>query len=143
MATPIRIAGQNLKGKQQLKFALTPIRGIGKFNVKNLLEEVLKQMPKSKLTYDDLAKSNLEALEEETIVLIRNIVENSFLTEDDLRRKKQTDIKRLVDLGTWRGKRHKANLPVRGQTTRTNSRTIRGNKRNTGGSGRAKSAAKT
>lgn len=139
----IRIAGQNLKGKQQLKFALTPIRGIGKFNVKNLLEEVLKQMPKTKYSYEEFSKTNLEALEEETIVLIRSTVENSFLTEDDLRRKKQTDIKRLVDIGSWRGKRHKLNLPVRGQTTRTNSRTIRGNKRNTGGSGRAKSSAKT
>lgn len=139
----IRIAGQNLKDKQHLKFALTPIRGIGKFNVKSLLEQILEKLPKSKYTYEDFAKATLASLDEETIVIIRNVVENNFLTEDDLRRKKQTDIKRLVDLGTWRGKRHKLNLPVRGQTTRTNSRTARGNKRNTGGSGRAKSAAKT
>jgi len=128
----IRVAGVSLDDKKQIKFALTPIKGIGKSNVRKILTEF-------KLT----GKENLASLTEQQIVDLRNYIEANFLIEADLRRKVQADIKRLVDLNTWRGLRHKLHLPVRGQTTRTNSRTIRGNTRKTSSSGRAKSATKT
>ena len=85
----------------------------------------------------------LSSLSEQQIVDLRNYIEAEFTVEADLRRQKTGNIKRLTDLNTWRGLRHKLHLPVRGQTTRTNSRTSRGNVRNTGGSGRAKAASKT
>lgn len=128
----IRIAGVSLNDNKQIKFALTPIKGIGKSNVRKIL-----------LEFKFTGKETLGGLTEQVIVELRNYIENNFLIEADLRRKVQADIKRLVDLSTWRGLRHKANLPVRGQTTRTNSRTARGNTRKTSASGRAKSAAKT
>ena len=128
----IRISGVNLNPKKQARFALTPIKGIGKNNVKKLL---------SALNIDPV--SRLGDMDESVIVLIRNYIEENFLVESDLRRKNLSDIKRLTDLGAWRGLRHKAGLPVRGQTTRTNNRTRRGNRKNSVGSGKIKSAAKT
>ncbi len=128
----IRIAGVTLNPKKQIKFALTPIKGIGKTNVKVVLKH-----------FNIDPTSSLGDLDEQQIIDLRNHIETGYLIEADLRRKTMSDIKRLVDLSTWRGLKHKLNLPVRGQTTRTNSRTRRGNARKTGGSGRAKSAAKT
>lgn len=128
----IRIAGVTLNPNKQIKFALTPIKGVGRSNVKNILA-ALNIAPEVKLS----------TLDEQKIIDLRNYIENNYLVEADLRRKVSADIKRLIDLSTWRGSRHKANLPVRGQTTRTNSRTRRGNVRKTGSSGRAKAAAKT
>ena len=128
----IRIAGVNLSSSKTIKFALTPIKGIGKSNVRQIIKH---------FNFD--VNSTLDDLEEQQIIDLRNFIEGNFLIEADLRRKVMGDIKRLVDLSAWRGLRHKANLPVRGQTTRTNSRTRRGNQRKTGGSGRAKSASKT
>lgn len=128
----IRISGVTLDPKKQVRFALTPIRGIGKSNVKSLLEE-LKIEPATKLgdLNDDQIKS------------IRTYIEENLTVEEDLSREKKSNIKRLIDIKCYRGMRHKAGLPVRGQTTKTNSRTCRGNKRFTAGSGRAKSAQKT
>ncbi len=128
----IRIAGVNLNPKKQIRFALSPIKGIGQSNVKIILK---------KFSYTQFAK--LEDLSEDEIIELRNFIESNFLIEADLRRQVQANIKKLIDTNTWRGGRHKAGLPTRGQTTRTNSRTRRGNVRNTGGSGRAKSASKT
>ena len=128
----IRIAGVNLSSSKTIKFALTPIKGIGKSNVRQIIKH---------FNFD--VSSTLDDLEEQQIIDLRNFIEGNFLIEADLRRKVSGDIKRLTDLNAWRGLRHKAGLPVRGQTTRTNSRTRRGNQRKTGGSGRAKSASKT
>lgn len=128
----IRIASVSLNSSKQIRFALTPIKGIGKSNVVTILKN---------LNIDP--KSCLDDLSEQELVELRNHVETNYMVEADLRRKTQSDIKRLVDLNSWRGLRHKSGLPVRGQTTRTNSRTVRGNSRKTGSSGRAKSAAKT
>jgi small subunit ribosomal protein S13 len=128
----IRIAGVNLSPSKTIKFALTPIKGVGKSNVRLIIKH-----------FNFQPNATLGDLEEQQIIDLRNYIEGNFLIEADLRRKVMSDIKRLVDLSTWRGLKHKAGLPVRGQTTRTNSRTVRGNQRKTGGSGRAKSASKT
>jgi small subunit ribosomal protein S13 len=127
----IRIASVTINPKKQARFALTPIKGIGKSNVKKLLVQV-KIEPTTKLS----------DVSEEKIVELRNLIETGFLVESDLRRKNLTDIKHLTDISCWRGLRHKAGLPVRGQTTKTNSRTRRGNKRLTGGSGKIKATKK-
>jgi small subunit ribosomal protein S13 len=68
-------------------------------------------------------------LTEDEITNIRNIVENNFIVEGDLRRQVQSSIKNLIDLGTYKGLRHKRNLPVRGQRTKTNARTRKGPKK--------------
>lgn len=128
----IRISGVTLNSKKQARFALTPIKGIGKNNIKLILSAV-------GIAPDAI----LNDLDEETIIELRKHIEGNYLVEADLRRQKQADIKRLIDAGTWRGARHKVNLPVRGQTTKTNSRTVRGNKRGAGSSGKPKAAQKT
>jgi len=128
----IRIAGVSVPGKKQARFALTSIRGIGKSKVKDILNQVNIDF---NAYFDDLP--------EEKTVELRKYIEEKVVTESDLRRKQQSDIKHLVDVNSHRGLRHKVGLPVRGQTTKTNSRTRRGNKRLTGGSGKNKSAAKT
>ncbi|NJL97163.1 30S ribosomal protein S13 [Candidatus Gracilibacteria bacterium] len=128
----IRIAGVTLDDNKEVRFALTPIKGIGKSNVR----QILKQFKIKGFT-------KLKDLEEKIIIELRNYIETNFIVEADLRRQHQGNIKRLVDISSWRGKRHKNGLPVRGQTTRTNSRTRRGNVRKTAGSGRAKAASKT
>lgn len=130
----IRIASRSLNDKQFIRFALTPIKGVGKFNVLKVIDDVYSEiikndsLSKTIKSKEDLLKSRLSDLSEEVIVIIRNIIENNYLNEDDLRRKQQADIKRQVDLGIWKGTRHKLGLPTRGQRTKTNSRTVRGKK---------------
>lgn len=141
----IRIAGRNINPSKSVRFALTPIKGVGKSNIKQILDKVYDQSKQqfSQFTREKLESEKLQNLPQELVVIIRNTIENNYLTEEDLRRQQLANIKRLIDLGTWRGTRHKVGLPTRGQTTRTNSRTSRGNKRVTKGSGRAKAADKT
>ena len=140
----IRIAGQTLSPKKRLRFALTPIRGIGKNNVKDLISglyDLLKSNSESDFDYTKEAFFDLKLgdLNESVLVSLRNYIEQNFLVEADLRRKVLQDIKRMVDLGSYRGMRHKLGLPTRGQGTRSNSRTRRGNQRRSGGSGKVKS----
>lgn len=140
----IRIAGRNIATNKQIRFALTPIKGVGPTNIKTILASIhLKFGKQLKVTPEEFAKLTFDDFDEEITVAFRNLIENDYLVESDLRRESLNNIKRLVDLKTWRGLRHKAGLPTRGQTTKTNSRTIRGNKRNTGSSGKIKAAAKT
>jgi len=143
----IRIAGRTLSSKKQIRFALTPIKGVGKNNILKILAESHAQIQTSKikdfkLTEKEFLIAKFDDLSEEAVVVIRNIIENNYIAEEDLKRKIQSEIKRLVDLNTWRGMRHKLRLPVRGQTTKTNSRTLRGNVRVSKGSGKIK-ATKT
>jgi small subunit ribosomal protein S13 len=119
----VRIAGVVLPGNKQIEIALTAIKGIGRPMAKRLLKE-------AKIPMDTKA----EKLSEPQEALLRSLVEK-LPTEGDLTRKVSLDIKRLQDIGTWRGGRHKKKLPVRGQTSRRNARTRRG-KRKTGLSGR-------
>ncbi len=119
----VRIAGIVLPGAKQIEIALTAIKGIGRPMAKRLLTE-------AKIPLDTKA----EKLSETQEALLRSLVDK-ISTEGDLTRKVSLDIKRLQDIGTWRGGRHKKKLPCRGQTSRRNARTRRG-KRKTGLSGR-------
>ncbi len=119
----VRISGVILPGNKRIEVALTAIKGIGRPMAKKLLAE-------AKISADTKAEKLTETQEG----LLRTMVEK-LLTEGDLVRKVSLDIKRLQDIGTWRGHRHKKKLPVRGQTSRRNARTKRG-KRKTGLSGR-------
>lgn len=119
----VRISGVVLPGSKRIQVALTAIKGIGRPMATKLVVE-------AKIDPDTKA----DKLSETQEGLLRSMVEK-LLTEGDLQRKVSLDIKRLQDIGTWRGHRHKKKLPVRGQTSRRNARTKRG-KRKTGLSGR-------
>lgn len=119
----VRISGIVLSGNKRIVIALTAIKGIGRPLSARILKEV---------GIDEGVKA--EKLSEEQEARLRARVEKE-LTEGELSRKVSMDIKRLQDIGTWRGMRHRRKLPVRGQTSRRNARTKRG-KRKTGLSGR-------
>ncbi len=119
----LRISGVVLPGKKRIEIALTSIKGIGRSLSRTILGE---------LNIDLNAHS--DNLSETDAARIRARVEKE-LTEGELMRKVSMDIKRLQDIGTWRGYRHRRKLPVRGQTSRRNARTKRGKKK-TGLSGR-------
>lgn len=123
---PIRIAGVNIPEQKRIEIALTYIFGIGK----SLGNKILTQ---AKINPD--LKAN--KLDQNQINLLRNIIEKQT-TEGELRRQKMLNIKRLQDINSWRGTRHSLGLPVRGQTTQKNSRTVRGNIRKTTISGKRK-----
>ena len=122
----MRIAGITLPENKRLEVALTAVYGIGRPRAKKILEKV---------GIDIGRKTTTLTPEEEN--LIRKEIE-SFEIEGDLRRDIQINIKRLKDIKAYRGIRHLRHLPVRGQRTKTNSRTVRGNVRRTMGSGRRK-----
>jgi len=123
-----RIAGVNIPERKQIETALTYIYGIGRSLSKKILEE-------AKISPDIKA----ERLSEEEINKLREIIEGKkYKIEGDLRRELMTNIKRLKEIGSYRGIRHIKGLPVRGQQTKTNSRTVRGNIRRTMGSGKRK-----
>src|SRR3989338_9375380 len=119
----LRISGVVLPGSKRIEIALTAIKGIGRPLSGRILEE---------LHIDVDTKA--DALPEADQARLRARVEKE-LTEGELVRKVYMDIKRLQDIGTWRGYRHRRKLPVRGQTSRRNARTRRGKKK-TGLSGR-------
>ena len=120
-----RIAGVNVPEKKQIEIALTYIYGIGlPLSRKILVEAKVNPL---------LRASELSA---EEINRLKEIIEKKYKVEGELRREVMMNIKRLKDVGTWRGLRHIKKLPVRGQRTRTNTRTVRGNVRKTVGSGR-------
>jgi small subunit ribosomal protein S13 len=128
----IRIAGVNIPIEKRAHVALTYIYGVGITRAHKILEKA-KVDPETKMKDFSEAEVNL----------IREIVEKQHTVEGDLRREVQSNIKRLKDIGCYRGSRHAKNLPARGQRTKTNSRTVRGNKRMTAGSGKVKSGLKT
>lgn len=119
----VRISGVVLPGNKRILIALTYIKGIGR----PLSARILKE-----LSIDEAVHA--EKLSEEQEARLRGRIEKE-LTEGELVRKMGMDVKRLQDIGTWRGMRHRKKLPVRGQTSRRNARTKRGKKK-TGLSGR-------
>ena len=127
-----RVAGVNIPEKKQIKIALTYIYGIGAISSGRILKQT-KIDPQKKA--GELATEELSAL--------RNVLEKGFTIEGDLRREVMMNIKRLRDIGSWRGLRHQKHLPVRGQRTSTNNRTVRGNVRKTVGSGKKPAASPT
>lgn len=122
-----RIAGVVLPPNKRLVIALTYIYGIGDTTAAKIIKE-------SKLSPDTKAKDLTEDQEK----ILRDQVEKKYRVEGELRREKLANIKRLKEIACYRGSRHIKALPVRGQRTKTNSRTIRGNVRRTMGSGKRK-----
>ena len=120
-----RIAGINIPPHQHAEIGLTAIFGIGRTRSRKICEAA--GVPLSKKV-KDLTDAELERIREHVGV---------FAVEGDLRREVQLSIKRLIDLGTYRGMRHKRGLPVRGQRTRTNARTRKGPKRTVAGKKKA------
>jgi small subunit ribosomal protein S13 len=127
-----RIAGVNIPENKRIEIALTYIYGIGNSLSKKILAEL-------KISADTKAS----ALTAKEVNDLKDYIEKSYKIEGDLRRQIMINVKRLKDIGSWRGLRHAKGLPVRGQRTKTNNRTVRGNVRKTMGSGRKPSAAPT
>ena len=131
MAT-VRIAGVTIPAKKRVEIALTYLYGIGLTLSKKVLAE-------SKID----PNTRVENLTEAEANKLRDMIEKTYKVEGDLKRQVLLNIKRLKEIGAFRGVRHSRNLPTRGQRTKTNSRTVRGNVRRTMGSGRKPAAEKT
>ena len=114
-----RISGVDLPNEKRLEIALTYIYGIGR----TLSGEIIA---KCGLNPDTRVKD----LSDDEIAKIRDVLENQYKVEGDLRREVALNIKRLTEIGCYRGRRHRMGLPVRGQRTKTNARTRKGPKRN-------------
>lgn len=117
-----RIAGVDLPRDKRIEIGLTYIYGIGLSRSQEILE-------KTGVNPDVRVKD----LEDADVIKLRETVEGDYLIEGDLRRQVNINIKRLMDIGCYRGRRHRVGLPVRGQRTRTNSRTRRSGKRTIAG----------
>lgn len=111
----MRIAGVDLPNKERVEIALTRIFGIGRNNSRKILQE-------TGIDFDKKAKD----LTDEEGVKLRNAIDRDYKVEGDLRREISMNIKRLQDIGSYRGLRHKSKLPARGQRTKTNARTRKG-----------------
>lgn len=122
-----RILGINIPDNKRLEIALTYIYGVGRSVSRKIIAA----------TDLDLHKKARD-LSSEDIRKVTEFVQKNYAIEGDLRRERQAAIKRLKDIGSWRGQRHSRGLPTRGQQTRTNTRTVRGNVRKTTISGKRK-----
>lgn len=121
-----RIAGVDLPRDKQIEYALPYIYGIGINRSRSILEE-------AEVALDTRVKD----LAETEIARIRSVVEGNYKVEGDLRREVQLNIKRLMDIGCYRGIRHRRGLPVNGQATKTNARTRKGPRRTVAGKKKA------
>ncbi|HLD21217.1 MAG TPA: 30S ribosomal protein S13 [Patescibacteria group bacterium] len=120
-----RIAGVTIPNDKRVVIALTYVYGVGEATSKKILAQAgVDQNIRTKDLTDDQVNE------------IRTLLEKNYRLEGDLRRDKLSSIKRLKEIGSYRGTRHSKSLPVRGQRTKSNSRTVRGNVRRTTGSGR-------
>ncbi len=128
----MRIAGINIPDKKRIDVALRYIYGIGPTTAR----EVLKQ---AQIDFDKKAQ-DLTSAQTNTL---KEILEKNYKIEGELRREISVNIKQLKDMGCYRGTRHMKHLPARGQRTKTNSRTVRGNVRKTAGSGKRPAATPT
>lgn len=128
----IRISGVTLPNKKRIEIALTYLYGIGLSLSQKILTETKINL-----------NTRVENLTDQEANALREIIERSYKVEGDLKRQVLLNIKRLKEISAYRGTRHSRNLPTRGQRTKTNSRTVRGNVRKTMGSGRKASAEKT
>lgn len=122
-----RIAGVTLPTNKRIEIALTYIYGVGPTTAKSILKTTGVD---PSIRVKDLTEAQANQLRDE--------VEKKYKVEGELRRVVLSNIKRLKEIGSYRGSRHSKNLPVRGQRTKTNSRTVRGNVRRTMGSGKRK-----
>jgi small subunit ribosomal protein S13 len=112
-----RIAGVDIPRNKKIEIAITYIFGIGRSNGSDIIR-------KAQINPDTRTRD----LTEEEVNRLREIVDREYRVEGDLRREQQLNIKRLMDIGCYRGLRHRKGMPVRGQRTRTNARTRRGRK---------------
>ncbi|HXF68887.1 MAG TPA: 30S ribosomal protein S13 [Thermoflexus sp.] len=126
-----RIAGVELPRDKRVEIALTYIFGIGRSLAKKILEQTGVSPDK-----------RVKDLTESEVNILRETIERNYKVEGDLRREIAMNIKRLIDIGCYRGLRHKMNLPVRGQRTRTNARTRKGPRKTVPGRGRKRGAKK-
>ncbi len=110
-----RIAGVNIPTNKRVEIALTYIHGIGRTKAREICERV--GIPSERRVFD---------LSESEVIKVRETIDQDHLVEGDLRRSVAMNIKRLMDLGCYRGLRHRRGLPVRGQRTHTNARTRKG-----------------
>jgi small subunit ribosomal protein S13 len=122
-----RVAGVDLPREKRMEIALTYIYGIGRTRSKELLTAtgISPDLRSRDLTDEDIAA-------------LREYIENNYRVEGDLRREVQADIRRKIEIGSYQGRRHRMNLPVRGQRTKTNARTRKGPKRTVAGKKKAK-----
>ena len=116
-----RIAGADIPNEKRVEVALTYIYGIGPASAKKILQATAVD-----------PNTRVKALTESDITRLREAIEEQYSVEGDLRREVAMNIKRLMDVGAYRGLRHRRGLPVRGQRTRTNSRTRKGPRRTIG-----------
>ena len=126
-----RIEGVDLPRNKRVEVALSYLFGIGPTRARTILAST-KVNPDIRVK--DLTESDLS--------LLRDFITRNYKVEGDLRREVQMNIKRLIEIGCYRGLRHRRNLPVHGQRTRTNSRTRKGPKKTVAGRGRRRGAAK-
>lgn len=128
----VRIAGVVIPNEKRVEVALTYIYGVGLTTAKKILSQ-------TKINPDCRVKD----LPENEVNALRTMIEKQYRVEGDLRRDISSNIKRMKDIGSYRGSRHAKNLPVRGQRTKTNNRTVRGNVRKTSVSGKKPAGQKT
>jgi small subunit ribosomal protein S13 len=122
----VRLVGVDLPKDKHIKYALTSIYGIGLSRSEKILQKAgLNQVKEKKLRVEDLSDIEMSNL--------RKILEEEYQLEGDLRRLKALNLKRLMEIGSIKGRRHRVGLPVRGQRTRTNARTRRGTKKTVAG----------
>ncbi|NOZ72952.1 MAG: 30S ribosomal protein S13 [Chloroflexi bacterium] len=121
-----RIAGVDIPRDKRVEVALTYIYGIGSSTAKEIL----------KIT--GVENKRVRELTPEEVTKLREVIDRNYIVEGDLRREVQMNIKRLMEIGSYRGRRHRMNLPVRGQRTRTNARTKRGARKTVPGRKRAR-----
>jgi small subunit ribosomal protein S13 len=126
-----RIQGVDLPRNKRVEVGLTYLYGIGLPSSHKILSE-------TKIDPD----KRIQDLEDAEVAQLRDYITQNFKVEGDLRREVQLNIKRLVEIGSYRGLRHRRNLPVRGQRTRTNARTRKGPKKTVAGRGRRRGAKK-
>lgn len=117
----VRISGVDIPNDKHISISLTYIYGIGRSTAESILDAL--NIKKSIKTKD---------LSEDELVKIREYIENNYTIEGDLRREVTQNIKRLIEINSYKGIRHKRSLPVRGQRTHTNARTRKGRKRGVG-----------
>jgi small subunit ribosomal protein S13 len=110
-----RIAGVNIPTNKRVVIALQYIHGIGNAKAKEIVEKV--SIPESR---------RVSQLTDQEVLQLREVIDRDYVVEGDLRREVSMNIKRLMDLGCYRGLRHRRGLPVRGQRTHTNARTRKG-----------------
>ena len=126
-----RIEGVDLPRNKRVEVGLTYLYGIGPTRAQQILAQ-------TKVNPD----TRIKDLSEADVAAIREFISKNYKVEGDLRREVQMSIKRLIEIGSYRGMRHRRNLPVRGQRTRTNSRTRKGTKKTVAGRGRRRGAKK-